>query len=465
MEIQFFGGARSVTGSQYLLSVNGKKILLECGLFQGRRGDTYEKNLTFEYDPADVDALLLSHAHIDHAGNIPNLCKNGYAKRIFTTSATVGLCQILLRDSAYLNEKDVEWVNKIRASKHEAPVEPLYTIDDAEEALGHFVGVQYEKPFPVAPGVTATFRDAGHILGSACILLEVEENARRLRVGFSGDLGRKDMPIIRDPVPVEDLDVLIIESTYGNRDHEDPSGAEEELAGIINRTIERHGKVIIPAFAVGRTQLLIYMLHGLVEQGRIPRIPVYIDSPMACNAIEIYRSHPECFDRETYFRVVDGAEDLFTPPGFHCVRKAESSIQLNYLTEPHIIIAASGMAEGGRILHHLKNNVGNERNTVLFVGFAAEHTLARRLMDGDKDVRIFGEAHRVKCEIVSMPYFSAHADRSGLLEFVLKSPAEKLKKIFVVHGELDQAEALRETLVKRGYRDVVIPERLEAFTF
>jgi len=464
MKIQFFGGARSVTGSQHLLSVNGSTILLECGLFQGRRDDTYEKNLTFEYDPADVDALLLSHAHIDHAGNIPNLCKNGYAKRVFTTSATVGLCQILLRDSAYLNEKDVEWVNKVRASKHQAPVKPLYTIDDAEESLRHFVGIQYDKPFPVAPGVTATFQDAGHILGSACILLEVEENDRRLRVGFSGDLGRKDMPIIRDPVPLEDLDVLVIESTYGNRVHENPSGAGEELAGIIRHTIERQGKVIIPAFAVGRTQLLIYMLNELIKRGRIPHIPVYIDSPMACNAIDIYRAHPECFDRETYSRVIEGSEDLFTPPGFTCVRKAESSIQLNYLTEPHIVIAASGMAEGGRVLHHLKNGVANPRNTVLFVGFAAEHTLARRMMEGDKDVRIFGESHHVNCEVLTMPYFSAHADRNGLLEFVSKNPVERLKRIFVVHGELNQAEAFKETLVNRGYGDVVIPERLQMFT-
>ncbi|MBP2681722.1 MAG: putative RNA-processing exonuclease, partial [Candidatus Krumholzibacteriota bacterium] len=352
----------------------------------------------------------------------------------------------------------------IRASKNEPPVKPLYTIDDAEESLGHFVGIQYDQPFRVAPGVTVTFQDAGHILGSACVLLEVEENSRRLRLGFTGDLGRKDMPIIRDPDPLEDLDALIVESTYGNRKHEDPSGAEEELAGIITRTVERQGNVIIPAFAVGRTQLLIYVIHGLFKRGRIPHIPVYIDSPMACNAIDIYRAHPECFDRETYSRVVEGDEDLFTPPGFNCVRKAESSIQLNYLTDPRIVIAASGMAEGGRILHHLKHGVGDERNTVLFVGFAAEHTLARRLMDGEKDVRIFGETHRVKCEIVTMPYFSAHADRGGILDFVSKSSVRKLKDVFVVHGELEQSEALRKSLVERGYRGVVIPERLQVFS-
>jgi metallo-beta-lactamase family protein len=283
-------------------------------------------------------------------------------------------------------------------------------------------------------------------------------------LGYSGDIGRKDMPIIRDPRFLTDLDVLIVESTYGNRDHEDPSGAEQELADIVHRTIKRRGKVIIPAFAVGRTQHLVHLLHGLFDQDRIPRIPVYVDSPMACNAIEVYRSHPECFDRETYFRFVNDVDDLFTPPGFTCVRKADASMRLNDLTEPHIIIAASGMAEGGRILHHLKNNVGSSRNTVLFVGFAAEHTLGRRLMDGDKTVKIFGEEHRVKCEVTSMPYFSAHADRKGILEFVSATPPEKLKKIFIVHGESSQTEALKKALAGRGYRDLVIPDQLETHT-
>jgi metallo-beta-lactamase family protein len=462
MEIRFFGGARTVTGSQHLLSVNGEKILLECGLFQGPRSETYRKNLTFEHDPGEIDCVLLSHAHIDHAGNLPNLCKSGYSKNIYATSATVDLCQILLRDSAYLQEKDVEWVNKIHASKNEPPVEPLYTIDDAEQALRQFVGIQYERPFRVATGVTATFRDAGHILGSAGIVLEIEEDGTKKRVGFSGDLGRKDMPIIRDPKLLENLDALIMESTYGNRDHEDPSGAEGELADLINHTVERGGKVIIPAFAVGRTQHIIYVLNELFEKNRVPRIPVYVDSPMACSAIEVYRSHPECFDRDAYFRFFNDAEDLFEPAGFTCVRHAESSKRLNELTEPHIIIAASGMAEGGRVLHHLRNNVGEPRNTVLFVGFAAEHTLARRLMDGEKQVKIFGEEHRVKCAVVSMPYFSAHADRSGLLDLVLRTPPERLRKIFLVHGEMSQAEALREKTLERGYTDIVIPERLSS---
>jgi metallo-beta-lactamase family protein len=269
------------------------------------------------------------------------------------------------------------------------------------------------------------------------------------------------MPILRDPTLLEDLDVLILESTYGNREHEDPAGAEQALADVINRTIGRGGKVIIPAFAVGRTQHLLYILNALVEGNRISDVPIYVDSPMACSAIDVFRSHPECFDREAYFRYVNDVVDLFTPPGIACVRKAESSKRLNELTDPHIIISASGMAEGGRILHHLQNNVGNERNTLLFVGFAAEHTLARRLMEGDRDVKIFGEPHRVNCEVVTMPYFSAHADRHGLLEFATKTPADKLKHIFCVHGEMSQAQALKDSLEERGYTGVVIPARLE----
>ncbi|MEJ2719928.1 MAG: MBL fold metallo-hydrolase [bacterium] len=463
MEIQFLGGAQTVTGSQHLLTVNGRNILLECGLYQGRRSDTYEKNLNFEYDPGDLDAVLLSHAHIDHSGNLPNLHKKGFRNRIFATAATVDLCQIMLRDSAYLNEKDVEWVNKIRTSKHEDPIEPLYTIEDAEEVLRLFVGVQYHRPFEVAPGVTVTFDDAGHILGSSSIILDLKEGRKRLRLGFSGDVGRRDMPILRDPEPPEDLDVLIMEGTYGDRLHSDPSGAMDELADVVLRTIKRSGKLIIPAFAVGRTQRLIYTLHDLFEAKRIPQIPVYVDSPMACNAIDVYRSHPECFDREAYFRFVNDADDLFAPPGFNCIRRASSSKKLNFLTDPHIIISASGMAEGGRILHHLKNNIEDDRNTILFVGFAAEDTLARRLMDGEKNVRIFGEQYDVKSEVITMPYFSAHADRDDLIEFLEGTPPKKLKKVFLVHGEKEQLFALKERAVERGYKNVEVPERLDSF--
>jgi metallo-beta-lactamase family protein len=457
MQIDFLGGAQTVTGSQHLLSINGKKILLECGLFQGRRGETYEKNLNFSYDPSDIEVMLLSHAHIDHSGNIPNLVKSGFGGRIISTMATVDLCQIMLRDSAYLQEKDVEWVNKVRASKHEPLIEPLYTIEDAEAALQVFVGVQYDKPFTVAPGVTATFQEAGHILGSSGILLEIDEDGRRLRFGFSGDIGRPDMPILRDPRPIEDLDALIMESTYGDRSHDDSADCEEELAKVVRHVVNRGGKLIIPAFAVGRTQMLTYMLHLLLEQKRIPKIPVYVDSPMACNAFDVFRAHPECFDRETYHHYLHDKTDPLMPEGFACVRATEASKRLNHINEPQIIIAASGMAEGGRILHHLRNNVHEKRNMVLFVGFAARHTLARRLMDGKKKVRIFGDQYEVKCEVKTMPYFSGHADRKGLLDYLDGQSTERLKNVFLVHGEVSQAEALQAGIREKGFTNVHIP--------
>ena len=464
MQIQFFGGARTVTGSQHLLSANGSRILLECGLFQGRRRDTYEKNLNFEHNPAELDAMLLSHAHIDHCGNIPNLYKNGYRQNILATMATVDLCQIMLRDSAYLHEKDVEWVNKVRASRHEDPLEPLYTIEDAEVAMELFVGVQYHHRCPVVPGVTATFQEAGHILGSAALLIEIEEGDRQLRVGFSGDVGRRGVPILRDPEPFEDIDVLIMESTYGNRLHEMDGDPETALAEAVDKVVKRGGKLLIPAFAIGRTQLIVYLLHRLLEEGRIPRIPIYVDSPMACNAMDVFRSHPEVFDRETYEHFLNDDEDPFTPEGFACIRKAEASKKLNELTDPHIIISASGMMEGGRILHHLRNNIEDKRTLLLFVGFAAHHTLARKLMDGHKKVKIFGEEYPVKCEIQSMPFFSGHTDQKGLLDFVSRSSPERLKTIFLVHGEEEVAEVLRGKILEMGYETVHIPARGDAFT-
>ena len=299
MQLQFCGGARTVTGSQHLLSVNGHQVLLECGLYQGRRSEANEKNQHFAYDPAALDAVLLSHAHIDHSGNLPSLVARGYRGPIYATSATVGLCQLMLRDSAYLQERDIEWVNKIRRRRGEPLAEPLYSIEDAEEALRCFVGVQYDRSVQVAPGVQATFLDAGHILGSAGIVLEIESGERKLRLGFSGDIGRPDMPVLRDPQPLPDVDALIMESTYGNRLHSPANDVAEALVLAICETAAGGGRIIIPAFAVGRTQALVYELHKLFDQGRIPDIPIFVDSPLATNATEVFRLHPECFDRET----------------------------------------------------------------------------------------------------------------------------------------------------------------------
>lgn len=471
MQIKFFGAAQTVTGSQHLLAVNGKNILIECGLFQGRREDTYEKNHTFPFDTSKIDAMVLSHAHIDHSGNIPNLVKNGYKGPIFATYPTVDLSAIMLRDTAHLQEKDVEWVNIKRRKLHQPPIEPLYDMSDVEKSLASFVGAHYDESIKITPDVTVTFQDAGHILGSACILFEIIENGHKTRMGFTGDLGRANMPILRDPQMLHDLDILITESTYGNRVHPPMEDMEEELAATVRELTESGGKIIIPAFAVGRTQLVVYILHKLFDQNRIPEIPIYVDSPLAREATDIFRHHPECFDRETQRVFLSNHEDPFGFKRLKYIQTVEESKALNDLKTPCIIISASGMAEGGRILHHLRNNIENPRNLILFVGYAAPDTLARKIMDvvkqppvgGEKVVRIFGEEHTVRAKVKSMDYFSAHGDRNDLLHYAQATSPDKLRQIFLIHGEPDQAEPLRDTLKSAGYREVDIPKSGEGY--
>jgi len=464
LKIQFIGGARTVTGSQHLLFINGKKILLECGLFQGRRKDTYEKNKNFHFDPAEIDVMILSHAHIDHSGNIPNLVKHGFRGNIYATAATVDLCQIMLRDSAYLQERDIEWINKRRKKKKEEPIEPLYTLEDVESAMQNFIGVQYNRKIRLFPGISFTFRDAGHILGSASVLFEIEESdGRKIRLGFTGDIGRPVMPVIRAPDQLRDLDAIIMESTYGNRLHPSVEDVEEELAKLVRQCTQDGGKIIIPAFAVGRTQLLVYMLHKLFDQNRIPEIPIYVDSPLAVSATNVFRSHPECFDRETNRMFLVNGDDPFGFERLKYVSDVNASKELNEKKDPMIVISASGMAEGGRILHHLKNNVSDPKNLVLFVGYAAEHTLARKIMDGAKEVNIFGEKNVINCRVKKMDYFSAHADQKELIDYIRLNHKEKLKNIFLVHGEEDQSLVFREKLVKMSYRNVHFPVPAEKF--
>ena len=464
MKIQFYGGARTVTGSQHLLTINGKKILLECGLFQGRRQDTYEKNKNFKFDPKEIDALILSHAHIDHSGNIPNLVGNGFDGPIYATPATVDLCDIMLKDSAHLQQRDIEWINKKRGNKNQAPEEALYSLEDVERALYNFTKVEYNTVTEIFPGITTTFQDAGHILGSASILLEIEEDrGKKLRLGFSGDIGRHETPIIRDPDYLRDLDVLIMESTYGNRIHTHSDEVEEEVAKVIREVYDRKGKIIIPAFAVGRTQMLVYVLHKLFDQNRIPEIPIYVDSPLAVNATSVFKDHPECFDRETNRIFLESGDDPFGFGRLKYITTVDQSKELNDMHEPMIIISASGMAEGGRILHHLANNIHNPKNLVLFVGYAAEHTLARKIMDGMDRVNILGEEHSVKCQIKTMDYFSAHADQNELLNYLSLTPQNRLKNIFLVHGEEEQALPLKEKIIQKGFKNVDFPVSEEKF--
>jgi len=465
MQLQFCGGAQTVTGSQILLTVNGKKILFECGLFQGRRKESYGKNLNFIFDPSAVDSLVLTHAHIDHSGNIPNLVKKGFKGSIYATPATIDLCKIMLRDSAYLQEKDLEFVNRIRRRQNKAEMEPLYNMSDVEAAMDRFVGVDYDRAFTIAPGVEVMFRDAGHILGSTGFHAEINEGLKPVRLGFSGDIGRPNMPLTNDPNILRDLDILIMESTYGNRLHGAYGDVEEELAKTIRDVASTGGKVIIPSFAVGRTQHLVYVLHKLFNQDRIPDMPVYVDSPLACDATDVFRSYPNYLDRATKRIFLSDNEDPFGFRRLTYIHEVEESKKLNSLSFPHIIISGSGMAEGGRILHHLRNNIHNSRNLVLFVGYAAKETLARKMIDGQQMVRIFGEEHQVKCKIKVMDAFSAHADRRELLDYVGLNAPSRLRNIFLIHGEPDQSLPLRDGLRSKGYENVWYPSQGETVTF
>jgi metallo-beta-lactamase family protein len=464
MYLQFCGAAQTVTGAQILLGVNGKKILLECGLFQGRRRESYDRNQSFMFDPSALSGVILSHAHIDHSGNIPNLVKHGYKGPVYCTSPTADLCAIMLRDSAYLQAKDIEWVNKRRRNSHQPEIKPLYTTNDVEASLNAFSPLDYDQPFVVAPGVEAMFREAGHILGSAGVHLDINENGRTFRLGFSGDIGRPNLPMTRDPNVLRELDLLIMECTYGNRLHGSYGDVEEELAVAVRETASNGGSVIIPAFAVGRTQHLVYVLHKLFNENRIPDMPVFVDSPLACNATSIFKKYPQYLDREAQRIFTENDETPFEFPRLTYTHTVEESKKINDLRYPHVIISGSGMCEGGRILHHLRNAIENPRNLVIFAGFAARETLARKMMDGQNPVKIFGEEHTVRCSIKLMDAFSAHADRRDLLDYADLNSPKRLKHIFLIHGEADQALPLRDAFRSKGFENVHYPSMGEVFS-
>lgn len=467
MKLTFHGAVRTVTGSQHLISVNGHKILLDCGLYQGSRKKSYECNQNLPFDASEVDVLILSHAHIDHSGNIPNLVKSGFKGDIICTYATRDLCTIMLRDSAKIQKYDIDYVNKKRKRKKLPLLEPIYNMEDVVDSLKQFIGIGYERPYRVMPGVSLTFYDAGHILGSAMTVLDIEdeEDKQTKRLLFSGDIGRPNRPILNDPTFIDEADVLLIESTYGNRNHEPTEEASERLEHIVNETCRRGGKVIVPAFAVGRTQELVYRLHQLVETRDIsPELPVYVDSPLAIDATAIYRLHPEAYDEEVgEFLARDRHNDPF---GFDMMRYTRSTIEskeLNFLREPAVIISASGMAEAGRILHHLKNNIEDPRNTILIVGWQAPNTLGRRIVEKQPEVKILGEMYQLRAQVEIINGFSAHADRGELLEWAghLSRPPSHT---FIVHGEVDSSFALADGLRrKHGFGNVTVPELHQSF--
>jgi metallo-beta-lactamase family protein len=457
MRVHFFGATRTTTGSMYLLEVNGQQVLMECGLFQGRREESIERNRRFPFTPKEVDAVILSHAHIDHCGNLPNLCRQGFEGNIYCTFATRDLASVMLEDSAQIQLDDAAFMSKKRAKRGLPPIEPLYSATDAEKAVRQFVTCNYDRPFLAADGLTVTFKDAGHILGSAQVVLDVREGGRRFRYLFSGDVGRGKDDILRDPQPIDAVDYLQVESTYGAREHAPKSDANNEVGRLVRETLDQKGKVIIPSFSVGRTQQIVYTLHQLTLAGQLPRIPIFVDSPLSVNVTEIYRLHPECFN-ESIYRFLREKENPFGMENLTYIRELAQSMKLNDLRDPAIIISASGMAEAGRIRHHLANHIGNPSNLILFIGYCAEHTLGAQILSGANPVNIFGEPHQVKARVASLDSFSGHADKNELRHYVetLQGP---LKKIAVIHGEETQALAFAETLRKlHSSAEIIVPE-------
>lgn len=462
MKLTFDGAAQTVTGSMHLLEVNGRRVLLDCGLYQGKRSESYERNLNFSFDPASIDVVILSHAHIDHSGNLPNLVKQGFHGTIWSTPATRDLCVAMLQDSGHIQEQDAEYVNRKRLRDGLPPIKPLYTKNDAVATIKQFITINYGRPFTPIPGVTAIFHDAGHILGSAFVVLDMVEGEEQRRLVFSGDIGRPGMAVLRDPEIVTEADYLIIESTYGNRRHASRDEASKLLRQMINETYKHRGKVIIPAFAVGRTQDLVLALHTLSDAKKIPNLKIFVDSPLAVDVTEIFRGHPECYDEET-LALLQQSKNPFGFSSLTYVRDVDDSKGLNFLRDSAVIISASGMCESGRILHHLKNNIEDPDNTILFSGFQAENTLGRRILDGNRRVRIFGEEYDVRAKVARIEGYSAHADSQELRNWAGHLDRERLRGIFLVHGEAEAAQGLAGGLAQDGFRAVRYPSRGQVF--
>jgi metallo-beta-lactamase family protein len=457
--VTFWGAARTVTGSMHLLEANGRKLLLDCGLFQGPRAEARRRNSQFPFPPSSIDAVILSHAHTDHCGNLPNLVRQGFAGPIYCTPATRDLTAVMLADSAKIQEEDVAFLNR-HHPPGTPPVQPLYERRDVPPTLRLVESLPYDRPHDVLPGVRLTFADAGHLLGSAMVALTIQSGGRNYRLTFTGDLGRKGQPILRDPAPVPACDLLISESTYGGRTHPPTQDLAEGLADVVRRTAERGGKVVIPAFSLGRTQTVVYFLHQLIRDGRLALLPVYVDSPLAASATEVFRLHPECFDEETS-RLLQDDPDLFGGRLVHYLRSVEESKQLNGRPGPCVIISSSGMCETGRILHHLTHTIEDRRNTILIIGFQAPDTLGRRLVEKRPEVRIHDRMWQVRAEVVVMSGFSGHADHNELLA-ALGPLAGQTRQVRLVHGEPDAAEALAQALRAQGFADVAVPDRGES---
>ena len=459
MHIDFVGAAQTVTGSKHLIRTKHATVLLDCGMFQGRRRESLEHNQNLGVDPATLDAVVLSHAHIDHSGALPLLVKQGYEGPIYTTPATRDLCAVMLEDAAMIQAADARYINKVIARDHAdmEHVEPLYSLEDVVRTLQQVIAVPYHRSMNIAPGVSISFHDAGHVLGSAVTALDVDDEGTTKRIVFTGDLGRKLMPILRDPEVVDGAHVLISESTYGDRLHKPIGAMEDDLAEVLARTYKRGGKVVIPSFALERAQEVLYAIRALRKQGRMPPMPVYVDSPLTVKITDIFKLHPECYDAETR-ALIQSKDSPFEFETLSYVSDKEDSKALDASPEPAVIISASGMCEGGRVVHHLKATIEDDRNTICIVGFQAQHTLGRRIVERRPRVKIYGVERDLRAEVAVLNGFSAHADQKDLVEYAeaLKSRGP-LKHIALVHGEPKAQNALVEKLEGRGLPDVHAP--------
>lgn len=460
MQFRFYGAARTVTGSLHIIDVNGYRLMLECGFFQGKRQESYERNQKLPIDVKSVDAVILSHAHIDHSGNLPNLVKLGYEGPIYCTRATGDLIQIMLLDAGHIQESDAEYINKKRKKRGQPLIEPIYTQRDADQVKWYVKTKKFYEEFEPIPGVKAEFVDAGHILGAASVSMEITEKGKSkpTRVWFSGDIGRFGQPLLPDPALPDNVDYLLMESTYGDKSHHEPELAYDEFRATVKRTIERGGKVIIPSFAIGRTQELVYHLNRMVTNGDISPVPVFVDSPLAVNATDIFRKYADTFDEEAKAFVQSGRHPALVFDKLTYTRSVEESKQINDIEGPAIILSASGMAEVGRILHHLKNNIEDEKNTVMIVSWQAPHTLGRRLADREEEIRIFGETYHRKAEVATIGGLSAHAGQNLLVRYA-QSTKSTLKKVILVHGEPKGALPLMEKFREIGIDQSYYPER------
>lgn len=459
MQIDFIGAAQTVTGSKHLLRTKHANVLLDCGMFQGRRRESIEHNRNLGVEPGTIDAVVLSHAHIDHSGALPVLVSQGYDGPIYTTPATRDLCAVMLEDAAMIQAADARYINKlVDVGKSDMDrVEPLYTPDDVAKVMAQTIAVPYGRTMTVADGVRITFHDAGHVLGSAVTAIDVEEDGKTKRVVFTGDLGRKRMPILRDPEIVDGAHVLVTESTYGDRLHKPIAAMEDDLAGVLERTYKRGGKVVIPSFALERAQEILYAIRALRKEGRMPPMKVYVDSPLTVKITDIFKLHPECFDAETR-ALIRGDDSPFDFESLEYVSDKEESKAIDASPDPCVIISASGMCEAGRVVHHLKATIESEKNTVCIVGFQAAHTLGRRIVERRARVRIFGVERDLRAEVAVLNGFSAHADQKDLVEYAKALQARgPLGRIALVHGEPQAQAALREKLADQGLGDVHAP--------